>query len=96
MADIYRDGGSYGFVFKSDDGKTYELHLPVVHQSPDDCKRYFEPLLFRDNCNSGKVIEHPTWDEAKKFISEVEFKDKRFNELKWIIENGGWAVPKNT
>lgn len=96
MADIYRDGGSYGFVFRSDDGKTYEFHLKVVHQSPADCRRYFEPLVFLDNCNSGEVVEHPTWDEAKDFISKIKFKNERFNELSWIVQNRGWDAPKGT
>ncbi|OUS27652.1 hypothetical protein A9Q99_14535 [Gammaproteobacteria bacterium 45_16_T64] len=89
MADVYRDGGSYGFVYKADKGKIYELHLPVVRESPCDCKRYYEPLVFQDNCNSGNVVEHPTWEEAKDFVSRIKFDDDRFSELKWIIENGG-------
>ncbi len=96
FADIYRDGGSYGFGFGANDGKIYELHIKIVVDSPADCRRYYEPLLFRENCNSKDVAAHPTWHEASALIRDVKFKNERFQELKWIIDNGGWCVPKNT
>jgi len=94
FADVYRDGGSYGFGFGANDGKIYELHIEIVLDSPADCRRYYEPLIFRDNCNSNDVVDHPTWKEASELIKNVKFNNERFDELKWIIDNGGWCVPK--
>ena len=97
FADIYRDGGSYGFWFGANDGKIYELHIKVVIDSPADCKRYYEPLILRNNCHSEDVVvSQPTWKEASDLIKHVNFKNERFKELKWIIDNGGWCVPKST
>ncbi|HED35098.1 MAG TPA: hypothetical protein ENJ08_12945 [Gammaproteobacteria bacterium] len=96
FADVYRDGGSYGFGFGANDGKIYELHLRVVLDSPADCKRYYEPIIFKESCNSKEVIAHPTWKEAEQLIEKIKYDNTRFKELKWIIKNGGCAVPENT
>ena len=95
FADIYRDGGSYGFGFYADDGNVYELHIRVVSDSPDDCKRYYEPIIFRDNSNSEKIVSHLTWKEASKFMKDVKFENQRYQQLKRIINDGGWRLPKN-
>jgi hypothetical protein len=93
-ADINRDGGSYSFGYKAKNGKHYELFLQVVLDSPADCKRYYGPLVFLGDSNTGKVVCHPTWDEVKVFLEGIKYKDTRFEELKWIVSNGGWFVPK--
>lgn len=95
-ADIIRDGGSYVFGFLASNGKSYELFIKVVIDSPSDCKRYYEPLVFLGDCNSKNAVAHPTWDEASVFLSNISFDNGRFNELKWIIENGGWNKPRIT
>lgn len=94
FADIYRDGASYGLGFKSCDGEKYELHLKVVADSPPDCKRYYEPLIFRGRCRSQDVLAHPSWQETSEFLKDINFENERFVELKWIVENKGWSIPK--
>jgi hypothetical protein len=93
-ADIIRDGGSYCFRYKDNNGKTYELFIKVVLGSPADCTRYYEPLVYLGDCNSKNVACHPTWEQAKEFMAGVKFADERFEEMKWIVDNGGWDVPK--
>lgn len=95
-ADINRDGGSYSFGYKAKNGKRYEFFLKVVLDSPSDCKRYYEPLVFLGDCNSGNVACHPTWEQAKEFLKNISFKNERFEELKWVVNNGGWFVQKST
>ena len=92
FAYMYRDGGSYGFGFIANDGETYELHIKVVADSPFDCKRYFEPLIFRGSQNSNDVVAHPTWHETSKFLKNIDFENECFAELRQIVDSGGWRV----
>ena len=84
QAEYYRDGGSYSFCFIGEDGEPYEFISKVVPLD-SGAKRYKAPVIFLDNCNSGKVIKALNWGEAKDFIDKLEFDNDIFNEFKALI-----------
>ena len=87
-ADIYRDGGSRCFCFHSDDGKWYEFHVPVK-RTDGVVSGYSEPTLYLKSVNDRNVVHRFSWDEVRKFISELRFDNKRFHELVDVVMEHG-------
>ncbi len=89
-ADIYRDGGSYGFCFDSDDGHWYEFFIRIHYWSdPNEPRSYDPPVIYFEGCNKRQVAERMTWEEAKAFLEPLHFDDDRFQELVEIVRNEG-------
>lgn len=104
---IYRDGGSLELRFTADDDRRYCIFMEVVHDSPDDCKRYHPPMLFKEsfNINNSKpedFIGYLTWQQIKGLISEIKMdigqdfekhSDSTYFELiENIANNNGWLI----
>jgi hypothetical protein len=89
-ADIYRDGGSYGFCFDSDDGNWYEFFIRTKafekEKAGDD---YYRPVIYFEGCNSKKIVKEFTWTEAKEYVASLNFDNGRFRELVRIVNNEG-------
>lgn len=87
-ADIYRDGGSYGFCFDSDDGHWYEFFLKTkaFEESEDS---HYPPVIYYEGCNSNKIVRKFTWTEAKEFVVPLKYESIRFDELLIIVQNEG-------
>lgn len=83
-AEYYRDGGSYAFMFVAEDGKEYEFISQVI-LSKDGVTSYRPPVIFWQDCNSGKIVRTFTWDQAKKFIEPLSYKSEIFSELKQLV-----------
>lgn len=83
-AQYYRDGGSYAFMFESDDGEEYEFISNVVKMS-DDRIMYKPPVIFWQDCNSGKVVKEFTWKEAKLFLEPLTYENEVFLRLKQLV-----------
>lgn len=87
-ADIYRDGGSYGFCFDSDDGHWYEFFLQIkAFEKSNDS--HYPPVIYLEGCNSNKVVKKLNWAEAKEFIAPLKYENTRFEELVNIVKNEG-------
>lgn len=87
-ADVYRDGGSYGFFFHAYNGSRYEF---FIQRDLDGAtgNDYYEPQMFLEGVNSNNVVFSFSWKEALKFVQDLEYENERFTELKRIVENGG-------
>lgn len=88
-ADIFRDGGSYGFGFDSDDGNQYEFFLQTTVFSAAQDTTHHAPVIYLDDCNSGRVVRSLSWEEAKKIVESLHYSDQRFDELVNIVANEG-------
>ncbi|WP_201537668.1 hypothetical protein [Psychrobacter immobilis] len=103
----YRDGGSLELRFAADNDRKYCIFMEVVHASPDDCKRYQPPMLFKESfdINNSKpedFIGYLNWQQIKGLISEIrmdigqDFKkhsDSVYFELIGnIANNNGWLI----
>jgi len=106
-ATIYRDGGSLELRFTADDDSKYCIFMEVVGDSPDDCKRYHPPILFKDSfdINNSKpegFISYLNWPQIKGLISEIKMdigqdfekhSDSAYFELiENITNNNGWLI----
>ncbi|WP_201590889.1 hypothetical protein [Psychrobacter fozii] len=106
-ATIYRDGGSLELRFTADDDRSYCIFMEVVHDSPDDCKRYHQPMLFKESfdINNSKpedFINYLNWQQMKGLISEIKMdigqdfekhSDCAHLELiENIANNNGWLI----
>ena len=74
---IYRDGGSLELIFTADDDRKYCIFMEVIHDSPNDCKRYQPPMLFKESfdINNGKpedFIGYLNWQHIKGLIIEIK------------------------
>lgn len=87
--EYYRDGGSYGFSFDSDDGKEYEFFMQVNYTNSHQVTGYSEPVIYLQDCNSGKIVEKFTWEEAQKYVAALSYDNDRFVELVQIINSRG-------
>lgn len=47
------------------------------------------PVIYLDDCNSGRVVRSLSWVEAKKFVESLHYSDQRFDELVNIVANEG-------
>ncbi|WP_372829925.1 hypothetical protein [Psychrobacter maritimus] len=108
---IYRDGGSLELRFTADDDRSYCIFMEVVNDSPDDCKRYHPPMLFKgsfdiNNSKPQDFIGYLTWKQIKGLVSEIKMDisqdvEKRsdsayFELIENIANNNGWLIKKNT
>lgn len=91
-ADIFRDGGSYGFGFDADDGRQYEFFLATAAFSAAQDTTHHAPVIYRDHSDSGNIVRSLSWEEAKKFIGPLRYSDPRFDELVNIVANEGKSV----
>ena len=88
-ADIYRDGGSYGFWFDSDDGHWYEFFLMTRRWEPSALESHRPPVIYLEGVNSRKVVSQLSWDEAKSFVAPLCYENERFAELVHIVMTEG-------
>ncbi len=101
--EIYRDGGSLELRFLADDDKRYCIFMEVVMSSPDDCKRYQPPMLFKgdfyiNNSQAEDYIAHITWQQVANLLQEIKQQmgedyfsiDYHFPLIEKIANNGGW------
>jgi len=88
-ADIYRDGGSYGFCFDSDDGHWYEFFLEIKPGWDTGLREWYPPKLYFEGCNSKKIVKEFSWGEAKSFVAELSFDHTRFHELLDLVNSEG-------
>jgi hypothetical protein len=91
-ADIYRDGGSYGFCFDSDDGCWYEFFLKTKAFERPSSESHHPPVIYLEGCNSGKVVQSLSWQEARSFVAPLKYNNARFAELVEIVMNEGQRV----
>ena len=106
-ATIYRDGGSLELRLTADDDRSYCIFMEVVHDSPDDCKRYHPPMLFKESfdINSSKpedFIGYLNWQQIKGLIDEIKMDigqdfEKHsdsacFDLIENIANNNGWLI----
>ncbi|MGP5272921.1 hypothetical protein ACTXLK_06275 [Psychrobacter faecalis] len=104
---IYRDGGSLELRFTADDNRSYCIFMEVVHDSPDDCKRYHPPMLFKESfdINNSKpedFIGYLNWQQIEGLISEIKmgigqgFKKHPdiayFELIENIANDNGWLI----
>ena len=100
---LYRDGGSLELRFTADDDSKYCIFLEVVGDSPDGCKRYHPPLLFKDsfdinNSNPEDFISYLNWQQIKGLISEIKMDTSQnphnqdFDLIENIVNNNGWLI----
>ena len=47
------------------------------------------PVIYLDDCNSGRVVRSFSWEEAKKFVESILYSDQRFDELVNVVANEG-------
>lgn len=88
-ADIYRDGGSYGFCFDADDGRWYEFFLKTAAFSEARTCSHLAPVLYLEGCNSGCVVQTFSWVQAKEFVANLSYPHNRFDELIKIVAQEG-------
>jgi len=88
-ADIYRDGGSYGFCFDSDDGNWYEFFLQTRAFEVSATESHHPPVIYLESVNSKQAVRALSWAEAKTFVAPLHYENKRFAELVSIVENEG-------
>ena len=106
---IYRDGGSLELRFTADDDSKYYIFMEVVGDSPDDCKRYQPPMLFKESfdINNSKpedFISYLNWQQMKGLISEIKMdigqdfekhSDCAHLELiENIVNDNGWLIQR--
>lgn len=89
-ADIYRDGGSYGFCFDSDDGRWYEFFLQTrAFEEPPAPESHLPPVIYLESVNDRRPIQQLNWDEANAFVEPLHFEEPRFQELVEIVRRKG-------
>lgn len=77
-ADTYRDGGSYGFCFNSDDGHWYEFFVRTrAFEQLQSQESYYPPVIYLER-QLDKPVQQLTWEEAKAFIAPLHFEGQRF------------------
>jgi len=86
-ADIYRDGGSYGFCFDSDDGNWYEFFLQTRAFEVSATESHDPPVIYLKGVNSKQAIRTLSWEEAKTFVVPLHYESTRFAELVNIVVN---------
>ena len=106
-ATTYRDGGSLELRFTADNDSKYCIFMEVIGDSPDDCKRYHPPMLFKESfdINNSKpedFISYVNWQQIKGLISEIRMaigqdfekhSDCAYLELiEDIANNNGWLI----
>ena len=65
-ADMYRDGGPYGFLFSSDNGYRYEFFLQTRFlEQPRSQESHHPPVICLGSRNDDKPVQQLTWEEAK-------------------------------
>ena len=100
---IYRDGGSLELNFIAVDDKNYYIFMEVVQDSPNDCKRYRTPMLFKGsfdiNSDSNEFINYLTWqqiivllDAIKANIGKDFEKFSYFSVIEKIANDNGWLI----
>ncbi|WKB56016.1 hypothetical protein [Eleftheria terrae] len=94
-ADIYRDGGSYGFCFDSDDGQWYEFFLKTRAFEPVSPESHQPPIIYRNGCNSGEVVLRLSWEEAQAFVAPLRYENRRFMELIDIVMTSGGTARRH-
>ena len=89
-ADVYRDGGSYGFYFDSDDGHWYEFFIQTrAFEDPPSEESHYPPVIFLGSVNDKKPVRLFTWEEAKAFIAPLHYEEQRFDEIVAIVMQEG-------
>ena len=89
-ADVYRDGGSYGFCFDSDDGHWYEFFLQTrAFEEPQPQESHYPPVIYLESVNDKKPVQQLTWEEAKAFIAPLRYEGQRFQELVAVVNREG-------
>lgn len=89
MADVYRDGGSYGFCFDSDDGNWYEFFLQTRAFEASAAESHHPPVIYLEDVNSKNAVKSLSWDEAQSFVAPLHYESKRFAELVSIVVGAG-------
>ena len=100
---IYRDGGSLELRFTADDDRSYCIFMEVIHDSPNDCKRYYLPILFKESFDINKskpedFISYLNWQQIKGLISEIKMDigqdshNQDFDLIGNIANNNGWLI----
>lgn len=90
-ADIYRDGGSYGFCFYADDGHWYEFFLQVkTDELGMIC--YQNPTIYFEGRNSERIVQRLDWKSARDFILSCHCDENRFHEIVTIVNQEGRRV----
>ena len=88
-ADIYRDGGSYGFCFDSDDGNWYEFFLQTRAFEASATESHRPPVIYLEDVNSKNAVGSLSWEEAQAFVAPLCYENKRFDELVRIVASAG-------
>ena len=88
-ADVYRDGGSYGFWFDSDDGSWYEFFIKTRKFEKDPDNDYYPPVIYLEGSNSKNIVQKLSWSEAQEFIKPLAYDNERFKELIKVVNNNG-------
>lgn len=89
MADVYRDGGSYGFCFDSDDGNWYEFFLQTRAFEASATESHHPPVIYLEDVNSKNAVRSLSWEEAQAFVAPLHYESKRFDELVGIVVGAG-------
>lgn len=104
---VYRDGGSLELQYVANDSNGYCVLMEVVQDSPNDCKRYHPPMLFKESfdINNSKpedFINYLTWTQIKGLIDEIKIKigqdfekcsdSQYFKLIENIAGNNGWLI----
>jgi len=89
-ADIYRDGGSFGFFFYSDDGRWYEFHLETnLWKNQWTSTTHKPPVIYLEGVNQGNIVRTLSWEEAKIFIAPLCYDNEHFNAIVAIVMSEG-------
>ena len=88
-ADIYRDGGSYGFWFDSDDGNSYEFFIKSRRLEKDPDTDYYTPVIYLKGCDGKSIVKSLSWLEAQEFIKPLSYDAARFRELVKVVNGNG-------
>lgn len=89
-ADMYRDGGSYGFTFYADDGRCYEFFLATrAFEEPRSEQSHRPPAIYAESVNDAKLVQQLTWGEARVFVAPLSFAGSRFAELVAVVLREG-------
>lgn len=88
-AEIFRDGGSYGLGFEADDGNPYEFFLKTTAFSTERETTHESPVIYWEDCNSGRVVQSLSWKEAKEFVAALHYGGQRFDELVEVVMSEG-------
>jgi hypothetical protein len=94
-ADIFRDGGSYGFGFEAADGRRYEFFLQTTAFSAERTTTHQAPVIYREDRNSGDIVQSLSWEEAKEFVAPLRYSDRRFDDLVKIVANEGKKITRS-